>query len=213
MLPLKYSFSFVSKSEIAKTRLPLKLKRKKAIKPKIKASIKQIEPASEANRKRMFLKLAGMVGLGVVASTLLPQKAEALVFGGAPATSTVGLKNASNAPINPATDESVTALSLGLEISKKSVTLASTGTVHTPGSGKKIRIYNLKFSLSADLTDLSFRFTSGGTDFEKYLTPKAGGLYGANNQPNFFEGEIDQALYCVINGSATVQINFDYLEI
>lgn len=56
------------------------------------------------NDKRMFLKLAGLVGLGVTASAMIPKKAEALVFGSAPAASHVGVKDSSNSPINPATE-------------------------------------------------------------------------------------------------------------
>lgn len=63
------------------------------------------------------------------------------------------------------------------------------------------------------MSDVSFRFTSGGTDYEKYISPKAGGLYGSNNHPNFVEGGVNQDLYCVINGTGTVQINIDYLEV
>lgn len=57
--------------------------------------------------KRSFLKLAGIVGAGVVASQLLPKKAEALVFGSTPASNTVGVKNAANQKVNPATEETV----------------------------------------------------------------------------------------------------------
>jgi hypothetical protein len=85
--------------------------------------------------------------------------------------------------------------------------------VHVPTSGKKARIYATKFSLSADMTDVSFRFTSGGTDVEKYISPRSGGLYGSNNHPNYYQGGTDQAYYCAITGTGTVQINIDYLEV
>ena len=62
------------------------------------------EDAEEENGKRSFLKLAGIAGAGVAASMLLPSKAEALVFGSTPASNVVGLKNASNARIDPATE-------------------------------------------------------------------------------------------------------------
>jgi hypothetical protein len=60
---------------------------------------------------------------------------------------------------------------------------------------------------------VSFRFTAGGTDYEKYVTPKSGGLYGSNNHPNYIEGGVDEVLYCNISGTTTVQINIDYLEV
>lgn len=78
---------------------------------------------------------------------------------------------------------------------------------------KKIRVYASRFSLTADATSVSFRFTSGGTDHEKYVSPKTGGLYGSNNHPNYIEGGVDEVLYCVISGTTTVQINVDYLEV
>lgn len=195
----KYSFRLLTRADIKKI--------KKGSKDPVSFSEKEKED------KRSFLKLAGLVGLGLAATQLLPKKAEALVFGGTPSATTVGIKNSSNSQINPATEETVSELQIGLKVQKKSVLLNVTDAVHAPTSGKKIRIYNMKFSLSADLTSISFRFTSGGTDFEKYLVPKAGGLYGANNQPNYYEGGVDESLYCVISGTGTVQINLDYLEV
>jgi hypothetical protein len=163
--------------------------------------------------KRSFLKILGIAGAGIAASQLIPSKAEALIMGGTPSTSTIGVKNASNTKINPATEETLQELLSGQGVSKLTTSLASSGTVLTPASGKKIRVYASRFSLSADATSVSFRFTSGGTDHEKYVSPKTGGLYGANNHPNFIEGGVDQVLYCVISGTTTVQINIDYLEI
>ena len=57
--------------------------------------------------KRTFLKVAGLLGVGVVASSVLPKKAEAYVLGGAPAATIVGVKNATNVRVNPATEESL----------------------------------------------------------------------------------------------------------
>lgn len=98
-------------------------------------------------------------------------------------------------------------------VSKATVSLSSSGNALVPASGKKIRVYGIKFSLTADLTSVSFRFDSAGTDFEKYLAPKTGGLYGSNNHPDYVEGGIDQELYCVISGTGTIQINIDYVEL
>lgn len=99
-----------------------------------------------------------------------------------------------------------------IEILKKTAALTASGIVHTPASGKKIRIYNLKFSLSADMTDIAFKFGAGGV-FEKFLAPKTGGLYGTNLHPNYNEGNAGQPLNCDITGTGTVQINLDYQEI
>lgn len=163
--------------------------------------------------KRIFLKALGVAGVGIAASQLLPKKAEALVMGSTPSSSVVGLKNASNTRINPATEETLEALISGQSVSKLTTSLSASGNVLVPGSGNKIRVYASRFSLTADATSVSFRFTSGGTDHEKYVAPKTGGLYGANNHPNYVEGGVDEALYCVISGTTTAQINIDYLEV
>lgn len=181
-------------------------------------TVPSVAPAPVANalvdeRKRTFLKAMGGVGLGVVAASLIPRGADALVMGGTPSTSVVGLKNDANTRVNPATEETLQEILSGQGILKKTIVLSSSGTVHTPGSGQKIRVYASRFSLTADATSVSFRFTAGGTDHEKYSTPKAGGLYGSNNHPNYIEGGIDQVLYCVISGTTSVQINIDYLEV
>lgn len=102
--------------------------------------------------------------------------------------------------------------SAGSAILKKTVALTGSGTVHDPAAGKKIRLYSIKFSLSADMTDVSFDFGSGSA-FEKYLNPKTGGLYGWNTHPDYVEGAIDENLDCVITGTGTVQINIEYVEI
>jgi hypothetical protein len=173
----------------------------------------EVKVIQENTKKRLFLKLLGVVGLGFIGTLVLPKRADAYVFGSAPASSVVGVKNASNTRINPATDESVQALGAGLGVSKATVSLAASGNVLSPSSGNKIRVYSNRFSLTADATFVSFRFTAGGSDYEKYMAPKTGGLYGANNHPNYIEGGVDEVLYCVISGTTTVQINVDYLEV
>lgn len=99
------------------------------------------------------------------------------------------------------------------KILKKTITLSASGIVHTPAANKKIVLFSVKFSLSADMSAVSFRWAAGGADFEKYLSPRAGGLYGANNHPDYIEGAPDEPLYCSITGSGNVQVNIDYLEI
>ena len=176
----------------------------------------QIEELNEHIKdfdKRSFLKVLGIAGLGIVATSLFPKKTDAYVVGSTPTSNVVGIKNSSNTRINPATDETLSSLVSGQGVNKLSINLSSSGTVHTPASGKKIRVYASRFSLTADATSVSFRFTSGGTDHEKYLSPKTGGLYGANNHPNYIEGGINEVLYCTIDGTTTIQINIDYLEV
>lgn len=98
-------------------------------------------------------------------------------------------------------------------ITAMTISLNASGNVKVPASGKKLRIHSVQFSLSADMTDISFRFASDGTDFAKFLVPKAGGYYGLNMNHRYFDGNTDQALYCVITGAGTVQINVNYVEI
>lgn len=180
---------------------------------KIPSSKTKTKDLSVDDQKRLFLKVAGVTGLGLIASSVFPKNAKAYVAGSTPTSNVVGVKNASNTRINPATEETVSALITGQSVSKLSLNLAASGNVLTPGSGNKIRVYASRFSLTADATSVSFRFTAGGTDHEKYVSPKTGGLYGANNHPNYIEGGVDEVLYCVISGTTTVQINIDYLEV
>jgi len=163
--------------------------------------------------KRFFLKVLGGAGLGLFAASLFPKKADALIAGGAPTSNVVGIKNATNTRINPATESTLQSLLTGQGVTKLTTSVSVSGTIRTPAAGRKIRVYATRFSLTADATSVSFRFTAGGTDYEKYISPKTGGLYGSNNHPNYVEGGVDQVLYCVIVGTTTVQINVDYLEI
>lgn len=163
--------------------------------------------------RRRLLKLAGLAGIGFMASSVLPKKADAYVLGSSPTTGVVGVKDSSNTRINPATNEAITSLLTGQGVTKITTSISSSGIVHSPASGKKIRVYSTRFSLNADATSVGFRFTAGGTDYERYLSPKTGGLYGSNNHPNYVEGGVDQDLYCSLVGTSTLQINIDYLEV
>jgi hypothetical protein len=163
--------------------------------------------------RRSFLKFVGGASVGAAVLSMIPTKAQALIVGSSPTAGIVGVKNTSNVGINPATEETLQGLISGQGVKKGTISLSASGVVLTPASGKKIRIYANRFSLTNDAALVSFRFTSGGTDFEKYVSPKTGGLYGANNHPNFVEGGTNEVLYCVISGTTNVQINFDYLEI
>lgn len=167
----------------------------------------------EDSKKRRFLKLLGGGALGLLATSMLSNKASALVVGSTPTSNVVGVKDDANNRINPATEESLLNVISGQGVQKVTVNLASSGTVVTPSSGKRIRVYASRFTLTADATSVSFRFTSGGTDHERYLAPKTGGLYGANNHPNYVQGGINEVLYCAIVGTTSVQINVDYLEV
>lgn len=248
VLASKYSFRLLSREKIDKLN-------------SISNSNKVTQEEKESDsRKRSLLKLIGVVGAGAIVSSIIPKKAEALVFGSTPTSNVVGVKNSSNIRINPALEDggnlasvktntdnlsgiktgtdnlssiktatdliktnsdkftfdagnNLKVINASLGVSKSSISLSASGNVVSPATGKKIRVYASRFSLTADASSVSFRFTSGGTDHEKYVSPKTGGLYGANNHPNYIEGGIDEVLYCVISGTTTVQINTDYLEV
>lgn len=197
-LPSKYSFRLISKSE-------LQLIKKRLSTEKNQGTDFDIDKKNIDQKRRAFLRTVGIIGLGSLGLTMFPKKAEALGIGGAPTNPTVNLRNRSNVKINPATEE-------GTAILKKTITLTESGIILTPNTGKMIRLYNTKFSLTADMTSVSFRFTAVGTDFEKYLAPKTGGLYGIKNHPNYVTGAANEALYCVISGTGSVQVNIDYTE-
>lgn len=91
-------------------------------------------------RKRNFLKLLGGVALGLFATSLATKKADALIMGGTPSTSVLGLRDASNVRINPATEdtlEKIPGLAIPIHdyISLAQDTLTDTYTYKTGGVG------------------------------------------------------------------------------
>ena len=61
--------------------------------------------------KRTFLKVASIAGASAIASQILsPKKASAFIMGSSPTTGVVGVKDSTNARINPATEETVSSL-------------------------------------------------------------------------------------------------------
>ena len=67
----------------------------------------EVEDTEIDDKKRAFLKLAGVVGVGALATTLIPKKAEAFMFGSSPSSTTMGVKNSSGTKINPATEDTL----------------------------------------------------------------------------------------------------------
>jgi len=126
----------------------------------------------------------------------------------------VKILNALEGVINPATSENQTTIinNQRRSLSKKTVDSTVSGTIHTPAGGKKIRLYNLRASLSADMASISYNFGSNA-DFEKYTSPKTGGLYGTNIHPDYQDGGINEALDIVISGTGTVTTNIVFEEI
>ena len=199
MKPPRKAFSFEEGLDKYETALVVRKERYED------GSFTKVEKPQDEKR-RLFLKGAVVVFAGLFASTLFPKRAQALVLGSTPSTGVVGLRDASNNRVDPAILE-------GNTITRYSTVLTSSGTIHAPASGKRINLYACKFSLDTSMTSVSFRFTSGGTDFEKYFAPVTGGLYGTNSHPNYVQGAINQDLYCNIVGTGNVQVNIDYLEV
>ena len=92
-------------------------------------------------KKRNFLKVASIAGAGIVASQLLsPKKASAFIMGSSPTTGVVGVKNAANTRINPATEETVSSLSNltfdtgSLQVKVTSVPTASSSSFSDSGT-------------------------------------------------------------------------------
>ena len=102
LLPSSYSFRLVV-HERAKAAKPV---RAVAIGEDVQSEVEAVDDQG----KRTFLKALGIAGLGLVGASLIPSKANALVLGGAPATSVVGMKDSSNNRVNPATEDSLAAV-------------------------------------------------------------------------------------------------------
>jgi len=95
----KYSFRLLSSEKRKAQSVPLD------VPPTIAGAQESVNSAESDSKKRSFLKLAGVVGVGAAATMLIPKKAEALVFGSSPTTGVVGLKDSSNNRINPAKED------------------------------------------------------------------------------------------------------------
>jgi hypothetical protein len=68
------------------------------------------KPIIGDKNKRAFLKMAGVAVASIAGALLLPKKADALIMGSSPTTGVVGVKNSTNARINPATEETAATL-------------------------------------------------------------------------------------------------------
>ena len=77
----------------------------------------KVDNSSIDDSKRMFLKVAGVAGLGLAASALFPKSSEAYVSGSTPTSNVVGLKDSTNTRVNPATEDTLSSVA-------KEVTLA-----------------------------------------------------------------------------------------
>jgi len=110
-----------NKSVTSRPQVDSLIKKQKKISEIIKTSIKNDESlkigtviennnSSIDDSKRMFLKVAGVAGLGLAASALFPKGADAYVSGSTPTSNVVGVKNIANTKINPATEDTLVTL-------------------------------------------------------------------------------------------------------
>jgi len=132
MLPLKYSFELVSRAKQKQILQP--------VKPKSQKIVAQLNSKGAENdhKKRLFIKLAGITAASLAASSLVPKKAKALVFGSTPASNVVGVKNLNNARINPAREEQLPETltpsgNLKVAISEGTLDVGNVGLKNTAG--------------------------------------------------------------------------------
>lgn len=115
VLPNRYSFRLVRREKVVPTGMPVRMMPVSSLAApvaqaegpvlapvRIRAQASKAEKVNIDTEKRGFLKLAGVLGLGAIAATALPQKAQAYVMGSSPTSGVVGVKNAANTRIDPA---------------------------------------------------------------------------------------------------------------
>ena len=106
--------------------------------------------------KRGFIKILGMTGLGLAATFLFPKKADALILGGTPTSSVVGVKNASNSRVNPATEETVS------ELLKTSDLTFDAGALH-------VKVTSVSGTGSSSFSDSGNVAKSGLVDADRHV--------------------------------------------
>lgn len=98
-------------------------------------------------KRRLFLKSLGALGLGVFGASMFPKKTNALVMGGTPATSVVGVKDASDVRISPATETSLASTKTNTDtLVTNSNKFTFSGSNLLVGSASGSDVYGLKDS-------------------------------------------------------------------
>ena len=128
------------------------------------------------SKKRSFLKLAGVVGVGAAATLLIPKKAEALVFGSNPTSSTLGVKNASGARINPATEDTLAGV-------KSQTDLLTFDAGSNPA--------NLKVNVAAGAVGIK---NSGGTQIDPATEATLAAINAKTSQMTFSSGVLQTSV-------------------
>jgi hypothetical protein len=114
-LDLKSKNTFVQSTSSRSKKIDGVYKKEKILKPAsnivdVKLEKKQVQTvavdkSTVDENKRMFMKVAGVAGIGLAAGALFPKSAEAYVAGSTPTSNVVGSKDASNVRINPAKED------------------------------------------------------------------------------------------------------------
>lgn len=157
MLKSAHSFRLLSgKNEITDIRPALKSEKKVS-------NVKTEDTSESDSKKRSFLKLAGVVGVGAIAVSLLPKKAEALVFGSNPTATSTGVKNASGTRINPATEETLATVQASTTAIESSTASIKTNTDRIPSLGQAVMANSTPVVIASDQSPIAI---SGSMSFD-----------------------------------------------
>ena len=119
-----------------------------------------VQPIIGDKNKRTFLKVAGIAGASLVGSLLLPKKADALIMGSAPTTGVVGVKNATNARINPAREETVSTLAT----EATAATLLKTSDLNLTAGVLEVKVTSVSGEGSGSFSNLAGEAKSARVD-------------------------------------------------
>ncbi len=110
----------------------------------------------EDHKRRAFLKVATIAGVGVIASQLSPKKAHALIMGSSPTTGVVGVKDSTNTRINPATEETA-------------ATLLKTSDLTFDGGALEVKVTSVSGAGSSSFSDSSNVAKSALVDADRHV--------------------------------------------
>lgn len=86
-------------------------------------------------------------------------------------------------------------------VTQKIINLTATDIIHTPASGKKIRLKGFAWSSNADIVT-ALRFGTGG---DLLFPIQAKGVIGMNLIGCNLEGAVDEPLYGYLSGTGTMK--------
>jgi len=99
------------------------------------------------------------------------------------------------------TTDKVTIADVEKVVTQKIINLTATGIIHTPASGKKIRLKAFAWSSNADIVT-ALRFGTGG---DLLFAIQAKGVIGFNLLGCNIEGAVDEALYGYLSAAGTMR--------